>query len=100
MKIASVDYMPVLKIPSKTTQKDQRVSIYIGKKDLKKVKNESDYIAVFTMPDFQSSCFKSSFFNKFESSNFSRLLAAARYDDRNNEKRYKNFLGSLVDALV
>lgn len=101
MKIAPVDYMPVSKVPSDTTNKDQTGPLYLDEEEYRKIKKkpgstEPLSMTVYRLDDF--SHIFNSYQLKFDS--YKETHLARRYAGTNKDRGFKTFVGWLVDTLV
>jgi hypothetical protein len=102
MKIAPVDYMPVLRIPSDTAKKDEKNSLYLDEKEFRKVKKESGCTGCFSMTEFRLDGYRPFLnFNPFNLSIQPISQVAISYDDNHTKDRgFKTLLGWIVDTLA
>lgn len=101
MQIAPVDYMPISKIPSDTTNKDQKGSLYLDAEQFKKIKKESSCAGCFSMTTFRLCGYRPVVnYVRFIPVNFSKSYAFLNYDDHSADRGFKTLVGWIVDTLA
>ena len=101
MQITPVDYMPVSRTQSDTSEKNQEVSLYLDEEEFKKVKKETGCAGYFSMTDFQLPGYRSNFnFNLSNLVNNPKSQVALNYDDHNKDRGFKTLVGWIVDTLA
>jgi hypothetical protein len=101
MQINSVDYIPIQRIPSDVTKRDQKGSLYLDEDELKKVSKESGQPGYFTTTEFRLTGVESAFNNEIPKfGNFPYSAVARKYDGQSRECGFKTFIGWIVDTVV
>jgi len=101
MQFAPVDYMPISKIPSDTTNKDQNGSLYLDAQQFQKINKESSFAGCFSMTTFRLCGYRPVFNDgRFTPVNFSKSHVALNYDDHNADRGFKTLVGWIVDTLA
>ena len=101
MQIAPVDYMPVSRIPSDATKRDQKGSLYLDEEEFKKVKKKSGCTGCFSTTEFRLFGYRPTFnFNPLNLDSYAKSHVALNYDDHNKERGFKTLIGWIVDTLA
>ena len=101
MQIAPVEHMPISKIPSDTTNKDQKGSLHLDAEQFKKIKKESSCSRCFSMSTFRLMGYRSFVNNgRFNPVNYSKSHVTLNYEDHNAYRGFKTLVGWIVDTLA
>lgn len=101
MHITPVDYMPVSKIPSDTTKKDQKGSLYLDAEEFKKVKKGSNCEGCFSMTEFSLCGYMPAVnYSPINLVNHPQSHMALNYDDHNKDRGFKTLVGLIIDTLA